>query len=67
MAFGENLKELREKAGISQAELAEAIGISQSAIWQLEAGETNPRLITVKALANYFNTTVKELKRERVK
>lgn len=64
MTFGENLKELREKAGISQSELAEAIGISQPAIWQLEAGETNPRLITVKALANYFDTTVEELKGE---
>lgn len=64
MTFGENLKELREKAGMTQLELAEAIGISQSAIWQLEAGETNPRLITVKALANYFDTTVEELKGE---
>lgn len=39
MAFKHKLKAAREKAGLSQAELAKAIGVNQSTIAQLETGK----------------------------
>lgn len=40
--FGEYLKALRERAGISQEALAEEAGISSAYISQLESGQRNP-------------------------
>lgn len=40
--FGEYLKALRERAGISQEALAEEAGISSAYVSQLESGQRNP-------------------------
>ncbi|MEA3036827.1 MAG: hypothetical protein QOH04_2604 [Sphingomonadales bacterium] len=40
MRPGNRLRELRKKAGLTQIELAERTGVSQSAISQIENGET---------------------------
>lgn len=61
MAFGKNLKELRESENLTQGELAEKIGVSQVAISQFERGETNPKLTTLKLLAGFFRTSVERL------
>lgn len=53
-----NLKILREKFKISQAALAEAIGVSQQAINKYENTSTEPDIKTLVAIANYFNTSV---------
>jgi ribosome-binding protein aMBF1 (putative translation factor) len=58
----------REKAGLTQKELAEKIGSTQPAIARFEAGdETNPELQTIRrladALAPHFKFTI-ESKRE---
>lgn len=36
---GLQLRELREKLKLTQAEMGEKLGISASAVWKLEAGE----------------------------
>ena len=51
------IKELREMAGVTQEELAKVIGVSQSAISQIERGATEPLKITVRAIANYFGVS----------
>lgn len=61
MAFGKNLKELRESENLTQGELAEKIGVSQVAISQFERGETNPKLTTLKLIAGFFRTSVERL------
>ena len=38
MSIGMNIKKLRERAGMQQAELAEKVGVSQSMICQIERG-----------------------------
>ena len=64
MAFKNNLKRLRQKEGLSQAQLANRIGVSQAAISYFESGEAMPRPMTVKVMADYFRVSVKELTKE---
>ena len=61
MEFKDKLRTLREKAHLSQYELAERTGISQVAISLLESGANNPRPITVKMLANVLHVSENEL------
>jgi transcriptional regulator with XRE-family HTH domain len=49
--FGHRLRELREGAGLSRADLAEKAGISERAIVQWERGEREPSWSMVLALA----------------
>ena len=53
--FSIRLKELRNKANLSQQELSKIIGISKSSINMYERGEREPGLETVGALADYFD------------
>ncbi|MDI3365189.1 MULTISPECIES: XRE family transcriptional regulator [Pantoea] len=54
--LAERLKAAREKAGISQADLAEKIGLSQQSVAKIENGETQqPRKI--KEIASALNVT----------
>ena len=49
--FGENLRELRRRMGMAQADLAEKVGLNRSSISTLETGATHPRPATIRALA----------------
>jgi HTH-type transcriptional regulator / antitoxin HipB len=49
--FAEQVRTLREQAGISQVELARRMGTSQSAVARLEAGGTMPTLDTLERVA----------------
>jgi transcriptional regulator with XRE-family HTH domain len=57
MAFGKRLAEVREAAGFTQSSLARAVGLSQSAISQIEAGERNPSYETIRQLATAMGLT----------
>ena len=46
-----NIKEKREKLGISQKELAEKVGISQSFLCDIEQGRCKPSIDTAIKLA----------------
>ncbi len=52
------LKELRQRKGISQQALAEAIGVSQQSVNKYENHHVEPDIRTLIALADYFNTSV---------
>lgn len=49
--FSHRLKELRTEKGFTQAELAEASGLTRDGVAQLESGRRSPAWITVVALA----------------
>lgn len=53
--FGERLKMLREKAGVSQQKIADIVGVTQQAVGKWETGKAEPDLATVAKLAEYFN------------
>lgn len=57
MEFCEKLKLLREEEGLSQAALAKALGVSQSAVAQWEAGTRKPTAQAVVAIARMFDTS----------
>lgn len=59
MTIGEKLVALRE--GRSQKEVAEALGISQSALCQYETDERVPRDEIKVRLSNYYGVSVQNL------
>jgi ribosome-binding protein aMBF1 (putative translation factor) len=52
------IRALREKKGLSQRELAERIGTTQSAIARLEAGNISPSLPTLDKIAHALGAEV---------
>ena len=63
---GKQIKELREKIGISQTELAERVGVTQAHIAKIEAEKVDARLSTINKVlsvleSNRSQTKCKEL------
>ncbi len=54
MKFKERLRELRIAKGLSQMQLAQSVGISQSAIAKWELGKTEPTASAIIVLAAFF-------------
>lgn len=52
------IKELRERRGIGQKELAEKIGVTQQTISLYEKGQREPKLKTWQKIANFFEVSV---------
>ncbi len=65
-SFSEKLKDARENLDISQAELAEKVGLSQRSITAYENENTIPRGNTLKKLARALNVTVEYLINDEV-
>ena len=55
--FGRKLKALRERRGVSQAELADRAGLSREYVNKLEAGKYDPTLGTLGRLAKALGVT----------
>ena len=55
------VKALRTEAGLSQAELAEIVGVSRQTINSIEKERYVPSLPLALALARYFDSTVEEV------
>jgi len=53
----DSLKTLRLRAGFSQAQLAEIIGMKQPNVCEFEAGKRRPNIDTLKRLADALGTT----------
>lgn len=65
MSFSDNLKKAREREGMTQLELAKAIGVSQPTVAQYEKGQILPTIITGVSLARALNTTCEDLVADR--
>lgn len=60
--MGFKIKELREKAGLSQTELSKKSGVSQNLIARLESGSlTNTTTDTLFKIANALGVRVEQL------
>lgn len=66
MDIGSKIKEIRIKKGITQKELAEKLGTSQQNLAQYECGKRNPKLETVKKIADALNVFMSDLINEEV-
>jgi putative molybdopterin biosynthesis protein len=56
-----NVAELRQKRGLSAAELAAEIGVSRQAIYSMEAGTYVPNTTVTLKLSRVFGVTVEEI------
>ncbi len=55
------VKELRTKRGMTQQQLADAVGVSSRTIISIEKGQYNPSLMLAYRMAVVFGTTVEDL------
>ena len=54
------IKEYRKKAGLSQAELAQKVGVSEISIRKYENGERRPKLETLLSIADVLDVDINE-------
>lgn len=59
--FGKHLRKIRIKKRISQEELNFNAGLGKNQIGNIERGEINPTLSTLRAIAKALNISIKEL------
>jgi transcriptional regulator with XRE-family HTH domain len=59
--IGERIKKRREMQNLHLNELAEKVGISSSALSQIEKSKSFPSIVTLKHIAEQLHTTVGEL------
>lgn len=57
----EALKALRLKAGLSQVDVASALGLRQSTIAMWESGENMPRAVLLPRIATLYKCEVSDL------
>lgn len=55
--LGDRIRKQRELAGETQKELAEGIGVAQSAVSQWEKGINEPKATYLKAISLRYNVT----------
>ena len=61
VVLGENLAKYRKKAGYSQEELADKLGVSRQAVSKWERGEASPDTENLIALSRLYGVTLDEL------
>lgn len=58
MLFQKRLKELRNSKGISQVSIAKILGITDRGYRKYEAGDNEPTMSVLIALADYFDVSL---------
>ena len=61
MDLGKKIRAHREELGLTQAELADKLGLTYSSVSQWESGRATPRTPILRQLADLFDTTVADL------
>lgn len=62
MGFGARIAELRREAKESLQQVADAVGVTKTHIWELERGRTeNPSLTVIRGLADHFGVSIASL------
>lgn len=59
--FNENLKEARERRGMTQKEVADIIGVAKSTYSLYESGNREPNDQTIKKIADTLNVSADDL------
>ncbi|MFL0198104.1 helix-turn-helix transcriptional regulator [Clostridium sp. WILCCON 0269] len=55
------IKELREKRGLTQKELADAMLVSRQTINSLETGKYNPSILLAYKIAKFFGVIIEQV------
>ena len=66
MILAEKITELRKKAGLSQEQLAEAVGVSRQAISKWESAQSIPDMNKILALSKFFNVSTDYLLKDEL-
>ena len=61
MDLGKKIRAHRDELGLTQAELADRLGLTYSSVSQWESGRATPRTPILRQLAELFGTTVADL------
>ena len=64
MSVGENISRMRTQQGLSQAELADKVGISQSMVAQIERGSKVPTVILAYDIAKALGGSITDITEE---
>ncbi|WP_265523141.1 helix-turn-helix transcriptional regulator [Oerskovia flava] len=56
-----DVRELRLEAGLSQRELASALGVSRQTVNSIETGRYDPSLTLAITIAHHFHRAVEEI------
>ena len=59
-----SFKEARKKAGLTQAQVGDALGVTGAAVVQWEKGQTRPRASLLVKIAQLYCCTVDDLLQE---
>ena len=59
--IGENLKRLRQREALTQAELAEKAGIAEVTLSRIERDVAEPHMSTIRKLAHVLNVHPRDL------
>lgn len=61
MTIGESIRKIRKSNKITQAQLADRLGVSASMIGQYETGVRNPKLSTLASIADALNVSIADI------
>lgn len=61
MRVNTNLKKAREKSSLTQVQIAQKVGISETSYQRIEYGSQRPSLRTALLIAQALSTTVEEI------
>lgn len=59
--IGDNLKRLRTREALTQAEVAKQAGITEVTLSRIERNQTNPHMSTIRKLARVLNVHPRDL------
>lgn len=60
LLVGKRVKELRNKLGVSQEELADMVGLDRTYITSVECGKRNISIVNIEKLAIVFQVSLHE-------
>ena len=66
MNFADNIKFLRLKAGLSQLQISEKLGIPRTTLGDYERGHTEPNLDTLIQIANLYDISIEYLVKKKL-
>ena len=56
-----NIKALRKRFGVTQRELAEAVGVTENAVSKWETGRSVPRMGTIERIATHYGIAIRSI------
>lgn len=61
MTIGENIRRLRKESGLTQRQLAKAVGVNEVTLRGYEAGKYKPKMVTIWNLMHTLNCSFNDI------